>query len=208
MKYFLVNNEQQSGPFELDELIENGLNENSFVWTESMPDWAPAMQVPEVAALLPQKQIAPSGFEPVDNAATPATSKNVGCIDALKICFSKFAVFEGRARRSEYWWFALWYYVISFFTCCLGNLVLLIPMIAVTFRRMHDTGRSGWWAGAYWAANILLIVLTELRMVITIPQSIISPTAMAVVTITIVVFIFALSDSQPGTNEYGPNPKD
>lgn len=208
MNYFLVNNEQQSGPFELDELIENGLNENSFVWTESMSDWAPAMQVPEVAALLAQKQTAAPLFEPVDSTAPLATNKNVGCFDALKICFSKFAVFEGRARRSEYWWFALWYYVISFFTCCLGSLVLLIPMIAVTFRRMHDTGRSGWWAGAYWAANILLIVLTELRMVITIPQSIISPTAMAVVTITIVVFIFALSDSQPGTNEYGPNPKD
>ena len=207
MNYFLVNNEQQSGPFELDELIENGVNENSFVWTESMPDWAPAMLVPEVAALLHQPQTVAPAFEPTNATAPLATNKNVGCFDALKICFSKYAVFEGRARRSEYWWFALWYYVISFFTCCLGSLVLLIPMIAVTFRRMHDTGRSGWWAGAYWAANILLIVLTELRMVITIPQSIISPTAMAVVTITIVVFIFALSDSQPCTNEYGPNPK-
>lgn len=208
MKYFLVNNEQQSGPFELDELIKNGLNENSFVWTESMPDWAPAMQVPEVAALLPQKQIAPPGFEPVDNAATPTTSKNVGCIDALKICFSKYAVFEGRARRSEYWWFAMWYYVISILTCCAGYLVLLLPMIAVTFRRMHDTGRSGWWAGAYWGATIMLTVFSGLKDTINIPLSLISPTAMAVVIFAIVVFIFALSDSQPGTNEYGPNPKD
>ena len=61
MKYFIVNNGQQAGPFELHELLANGLNANSYVWCEGMPNWLPATQVPEVAALL-QQAPPPPGF--------------------------------------------------------------------------------------------------------------------------------------------------
>ena len=111
----------------------------------------------------------------------------------------KYAVFEGRARRREYWFFVLFYILISVVLAvvdrmlgtyveaygmgalgalfCLG---LLIPSIAVGARRLHDTGRSGWW---------LLIGFIPVIGVI-------------------VLIVFFVLDSQPGTNAYGPNPKE
>jgi uncharacterized membrane protein YhaH (DUF805 family) len=113
---------------------------------------------------------------------------------------SKYAVFEGRARRMEYWMFALISFVVSiaigfgvgFVGGMLGldqnvlmmlsfaySLAVLIPSLAVSVRRMHDTGRSGWW---------LLIILVPIIG-------------------AIVLLVFSLQDSQQGTNAYGRNPK-
>lgn len=58
-------------------------------------------------------------------------------------------------------------------------LVLALPSIAVTFRRLHDTGRTGWW----W----LLAAVCGIG--------------------AIILFIFCLQDSAPGDNQYGSNPK-
>ena len=59
---------------------------------------------------------------------------------SVKTCFNKFVTFQGRASRSEYWWFALF----NLITCgCLG--IGSIPSFFVTLRRLHDTGHSGWW---------------------------------------------------------------
>lgn len=104
--------------------------------------------------------------------------------------WKKYAVFEGRARRKEYWMFTLVNLVVSlvlyladlFVTMgllsVLYSLAILVPSIAVTIRRLHDTNRSGWWflLGFVPIANIVLIV-------------------------------FLCIDSDPGTNQYGPNPK-
>ena len=75
-----------------------------------------------------------------------------------------YAVFEGRASRQEFWMFQLFNFIISF---CLGfcagllsaitktdqtilsniyTLAIIVPSIAVSIRRMHDTGRNGWWS--------------------------------------------------------------
>lgn len=107
----------------------------------------------------------------------------------------KYAVFNGRARRAEYWWFFLFSVIISivlsvidgFITGPQGigilgliySLAVLIPSIAVGIRRLHDTGRSGWW---------LLISFVPLIG-------------------AIVLIVFFVLDSQPGENQYGPNPK-
>src|ERR1700681_4390127 len=116
-------------------------------------------------------------------------------LQALK----KYADFSGRARRKEYWFFVLFNIIISVvLTVCdvfmgtysaaanigiltaIYTLAVLTPGIAVSVRRLHDTGRSGWW---------LLIVLVPLIG-------------------AIVLLVFMLLDSQPGTNAYGPNPKE
>jgi uncharacterized membrane protein YhaH (DUF805 family) len=110
----------------------------------------------------------------------------------------KYAVFDGRARRMEYWMFVLFNClivvvlsvvdtVVGIFS--LGNsigaltglywLVVLVPSIAVTVRRLHDTDRSGWWA--------LLALLPLLG--------------------TIVLFVFCVLDGTPGPNRFGENPK-
>ncbi|HEY1762462.1 MAG TPA: DUF805 domain-containing protein [Acidimicrobiales bacterium] len=73
--------------------------------------------------------------------------------DAVIGCFEKYAVFKGVASRSEYWWFFLFSFVIDVILDVIGQgiirgivtLVLFLPTLAVGVRRMHDTGRSGWW---------------------------------------------------------------
>lgn len=204
MKYYIANNGQQSGPFELNELLINGLNPQSLVWCETMPNWANAMQVPEVAALFqpqtpPQQPQTPPqqpyqqpyggqqqygyqqqqpqyGSQP--QYGYPQSPKSMDFGEAINVCFSKFANFDGRARRSEYWWFMLFSTIISSVTCGIGSLVLLIPSLAVTARRLHDTGHSGWWQ---------LLHLVPFGF--------------------IVILIWAVQDTDPGMNEYGPNPK-
>ena len=60
--------------------------------------------------------------------------------ESIKTCFSKFVTYQGRASRSEYWWFTLF----NFLTCgCAG--IGSLPATAVTIRRLHDVGKSGWW---------------------------------------------------------------
>jgi uncharacterized membrane protein YhaH (DUF805 family) len=106
----------------------------------------------------------------------------------------KYAVFSGRARRMEYWMFLLINFIVEivlvaiegllgssyFVLYSLYCLAVLIPSIAVAVRRLHDTNRSGWW---------LLINLIPLIG-------------------WIIFIVFAVQDSQPGTNQYGPNPKE
>lgn len=100
--------------------------------------------------------------------------------------------FSGRARRTEYWMFVLFNFIISIVLTVLDMLAglnsvlnylyalaVLLPGLAVTFRRLHDTGRSGWW---------VLISLIPLIG-------------------AIVLLIFTLLDSDAGENKYGHNPK-
>lgn len=74
-----------------------------------------------------------------------------GFIDAIKICFNKYADFNGRAPRAEYWWWTLFYVLAD---CVVGwfpilgwaaMVALIIPSLAVTWRRLHDIGKGGGW---------------------------------------------------------------
>ncbi len=114
-------------------------------------------------------------------------------LQALK----KYTVFTGRARRKEYWFFVLFNLLISAALSIVDNitgtssgygagllggiyaLAVLLPAIAVTIRRLHDTGRSGWW---------ILILLVP-------------------VVGCIVLLVFMVLEGQPGDNQYGPSPK-
>jgi len=116
----------------------------------------------------------------------------MGFADAVRSVFSKYVVFSGRARRSEFWWFSLFllivYIIVAAIDAAIGNSVLLVivwlatllPSLAVTVRRLHDTGRSGWWF------FITLIPLVG----------------------GIILLVFECQDSQPGSNAYGPSPKE
>ena len=107
--------------------------------------------------------------------------------DVLK----KYAVFSGRARRKEYWMFVLFNIIIASLLLVLDSsletgilnglysLAILIPSIAVGVRRLHDSGRTGWW---YFIIFVPFIG-------------------------AIVFLIFMVLDSKPGDNQYGPNPK-
>lgn len=72
--------------------------------------------------------------------------------ESIKICFSKYVDFNGRAGRPEFWWFALFTFlvslVLSMFSDLLSgvfSLAVLLPSLAVGARRLHDTNRTGWW---------------------------------------------------------------
>ena len=110
----------------------------------------------------------------------------------------KYTQFSGRARRKEYWYFALFNMIVSVVLSIIDtvtgtldpdlglgllsgiySLAVLIPSIAVGFRRMHDTGRSAWW--------FLIGLIPLIGM--------------------IVILVFMVQDSQEGENQYGPSPK-
>ncbi|SDB83172.1 Uncharacterized membrane protein YhaH, DUF805 family [Pelagirhabdus alkalitolerans] len=97
-----------------------------------------------------------------------------------------YANFEGRARRMEYWMFALINAVVALiigsipFIGPIYGLLIIVPTISVTVRRLHDIGRSGWW----FFINFVPIVGS------------------------LILLIMTVLDSQPGTNEYGVNPKE
>ncbi len=71
--------------------------------------------------------------------------------ESIKVCFRKYATFKGVASKSEFWWWALFNLIASI---CLGivsdklslafTVATFLPYLAVTSRRLHDTGRSGW----------------------------------------------------------------
>ena len=117
------------------------------------------------------------------------------------VVFNNYANFEGRARRREYWLFylanAIIYLILFLSYClcrCLGssiymdifclvlllfNLVLFIPNLALSVRRLHDTNRSGWW--------VLISLIPTIG--------------------TIIFFVFSVLPGTEGENEYGPDPK-
>ena len=75
-----------------------------------------------------------------------------------QVVLERYAKFDGRARRAEYWWFTLGNVIVAIVLSLLGGvsdiftviyflyaLAVLIPSIAVAIRRLHDTDKSGWW---------------------------------------------------------------
>ena len=84
-------------------------------------------------------------------------------VEAIKVCFSKYVDFKGRARRSEFWYWQLFGLLVSFVVSAptgfgnsgqsnglggiasLVSLALMLPTLAAVVRRLHDTGRSGLW---------------------------------------------------------------
>lgn len=82
--------------------------------------------------------------------------------DAIKTCIlQKYADFNGRASRSEYWWFWLFYVLASVAASIINGtqgsytlnglifIIFLLPNLAVATRRLHDVNRSGWWQLLY-----------------------------------------------------------
>ena len=112
--------------------------------------------------------------------------------------FRRFGDFKGRSRRKEYWYFFLFNLLASwlflFIDYILGtystesmiglvnvaySLVALIPGLSVSVRRLHDTGRTGWWM----LINFIPVIGW------------------------IVFIVFMVFDSDPAANKYGPCPK-
>ena len=90
-------------------------------------------------------------------------------IDAVKTCFTKYADFNGCASRPEFWWWALFTFVatgvlqtVSYNLSWAFSIATLLPTIAVTARRVHDTDRSGWLVLLWFVPLIGWIILVIL----------------------------------------------
>lgn len=113
------------------------------------------------------------------------------------LALSRYAQFSGRSRRKEYWFFTLFFVLASFVAVAIDmvlgtldeetgvgvvglllGLALMLPSLAVTVRRLHDTGRSGWW--------VLLFFIPLIGLV---------------------GFYFMVKDGDRGDNRFGPDPK-
>ncbi|MEU4568963.1 DUF805 domain-containing protein [Micromonospora sp. NPDC023956] len=119
---------------------------------------------------------------------------------AVRSVLSQYVGFGGRARRAEYWWFALFSILVGIVAAILDmvlgtdfegasssgglvglivSLAILLPSLAVAVRRLHDTDRSGWW---------MLLGLVPIIG-------------------AIVLLVFFVQDGTPGPNRFGPSPK-
>jgi uncharacterized membrane protein YhaH (DUF805 family) len=106
----------------------------------------------------------------------------------------RYADFDGRSGRPEFWWFALWNVAITLVIYIVGiailgsttgglladlyGLLLLLPSLGVEIRRLHDTNKTGWW--------ILIAFIPIVG--------------------AIVLIVFFASAGTPGPNKYGPEP--
>lgn len=117
---------------------------------------------------------------------------------AVRTCMSKYVDFSGRARRSEFWYFILFSFLVQIVASILDSIIgtdydttsgglistlvslaLLLPTIAVSARRLHDIGKSGWWQ--------LIGIIPIIGWIL--------------------VIIWYATDTRPGDNQYGPDPK-
>ena len=127
----------------------------------------------------------------------------MGFGEAIKSFWSNYTTFKGRSRRSEYWWIQLFLVLTNLAVAAIdlalmdGDvdrfianggggivglvwiLVTIVPALAVLVRRLHDTGKSGWW--------VLIGFVPFVG--------------------TIVLFVFSVLDSDAGDNKYGASPK-
>ena len=115
-----------------------------------------------------------------------APAASVGFLDAVKLFFRNYANFKGRSRRSEYWFAYLFTSLLSFAVgaiapdlLSLASLVILIPSVSLSVRRLHDIGKSGWW----YLIGLIPVVGS------------------------ILLIVWFCKDSAPGENACGPNPK-
>jgi uncharacterized membrane protein YhaH (DUF805 family) len=119
-------------------------------------------------------------------------------VEAVKTCFTKYATFSGRARRSEYWYFTLFTILCQLILGIVGNIIfgapenggsnilqslfslaVLVPSLAVFWRRMHDIDKSGLW----FFLNLIPLIGQ------------------------IVLIVFEATDGHPGENRFGMSPK-
>lgn len=152
--------------------------------------------------------------------------------EAVKSVLSKYVKFTGRARRSEFWYWCLALVITSFIVGVLSevidmglfsllfSLVIFFPGFAVSVRRLHDTGRTGWWlVWFYLGFPGLFMIGTLISVGMFMDGNDPNSTAimlyglfniaifLGMLIYFVVLLVFFCRDSQSGPNRYGDNPK-
>lgn len=223
--YYIFRNGQQEGPYDQQTIINMRLSGDTHVWREGMADWLPISQVPELQQRsYPQGGYQQGGYQQggyqqggyqqggYQQGGYQQPSYGYGYQEDdnelslwgfyMKCLKDKYASFDGRARRKEYWSFALFNAIIYFIFYAVGiflavstrsgtlalivfgilgiyALGIIVPSLAVTVRRLHDIGKGGGWIFISCVPFVGGLIL----------------------------LVFTLLDSEAGENRFGPNPK-
>lgn len=135
--------------------------------------------------------VAPGQSRPVHEATVIGKRSGpvppVSPLDALRLFVANIINFSGRSRRSEYWWVMLVTGIIGLILeeisadlTSIWNVILLVPTLSLTVRRLHDVGK-----GTLYVLWMLIPIAGPL-----------------------IVLVHLIRDSEPGENKYGPNPKE
>jgi uncharacterized membrane protein YhaH (DUF805 family) len=225
--YYLDASRIQQGPVSVNDLarlIRGGaITRDTMIWFAGMADWRPAGQVNEFASLFGGPPGPPSARPPMPPAGAMASydpqpvapgyssggyasaayaGKSVGFGEAVSTCFRKYADFDGRASRPEFWFWQLFVFLtilavsiigliiaaiipnvgigVLLVGCIIAALAFFLPGLAVTVRRLHDSDKSGWF--------ILLTFIPFLAIG------------------TICLIVFGCLPGTPGHNRFGPQP--
>ena len=158
--------------------------------------------------------------------------------EAIKVCFQKYFTFSGRARRTEYWSFALFCFLVSIILHFLDKFLfdkgiyipvtifgksyaiglenifylgVLIPSLAVTVRRLHDIGKSGWLYLPLFIIGLFLPFIDEIWLMNLGMDSALGIAAWVVLLLTlayaILMVVWLFRDSESDANRWGWNPK-
>jgi uncharacterized membrane protein YhaH (DUF805 family) len=137
----------------------------------------------------------------------------MGFGEAVAICFRKFFAFGGRAGRSQFWYWVLFYVMANLVLTIVDMIVvgistgpfstfitiaLLPPTIAALARRLHDTDRSAWW---------ILLPIAPIPVLVVAVSPLLAVIAVAAILVGfVVVLLMAAAPGTAGPNRFGPEP--
>lgn len=249
--YYAMGNDRQ-GPVEakeVDRLIAaSRISGDTLVWRDGLDGWEPAMRHFSFAVASPP---------PLDSAAPPppipvgrpVSDPNIGpdglyigapsreFVEAAKVCLSKYATFSGRASRSEFWFFYLFWNLLMFAAQFIDFAIIfaliasdvpfffpiltmiavfgmILPQLAVSWRRLHDINRTGWWLGGVMIATFLFYAaIVAFAVASGITEGADEPPAAFVAVLgifvigmmaySITIFIFYVTKGTLGPNRFG-----
>ena len=179
--------------------------------------------------------------------STPQTRPMMTIQESVRTCIRKYADFSGRATRAEYWWWVLATLIVSFALGAIDGFVnsisgykafsplsvvfgiaVLLPDLAVTCRRLHDIGKSGWWQLLWFIVGIIAVIPLVVGIVVGVVaafagdgswESLAKPEfwipVAAGILVAVVIWIglvvwwlvWMAKQGQPGPNRYGPDPR-
>lgn len=142
---------------------------------------------------------------------------HMGFQESVSTCFRKYATFTGRARRAEYWYFNLFqllfglliYFLLRFVPyntigaiVIIANIFLFIPWLAVSARRLHDIGKSGWYIVSLMIIPSIGVLFTNLSTMMYLWLFFFIWALLGLIQL----LLWSIKKSSEGDNQYGPSP--
>jgi uncharacterized membrane protein YhaH (DUF805 family) len=152
----------------------------------------------------------------------------VSFAESISTCLRKYAVFRGRASRSEYWWFILFGVLLGFganiidlildphpitmggrgYISSITSLAFFLPTLAAAVRRLHDTNRSGYWLLGFYVAMIICgaSIFFGIRSGGAISPVIVLAIGLIVFALGILLLVSLIMRGTEGSNRFGADP--